>query len=235
MQVSVQNRKSVRLGQFLSPKILVIPFLRWITALSHLSVALFWLGGEEFSHPQIFQSSPHQKSSNGLHPNNLRAESPEPGGTGLLLGTRFSPLAGWIFPSSTLACFYICSLCFSLSSRAMVVWLHLKYRSDDCRIDFTDKILISEHDRMPVCLITKNSSHVSNLQIGHFPVPLPWAFFPLSFSKITVVAGIETWVLNSLISQNWQIVFKWKSSVWIAVVKQTSLSIEFPEVFNEWF
>lgn len=121
MQVTVQNRKSVRLGQFLSPKILVIPFLRWITALSHLSVALFWLGGEEFSHPQIFQSSPHQKSSNGLHPNNLRAESPEPGATGLLLGTRFSPLAGWIFPSSTLACFCICSLCFSLSSRAMVV------------------------------------------------------------------------------------------------------------------
>lgn len=172
------------------------------------------------SHPQTFQSSPHQKGSRGFHPNNLLGgESPEPGATGLLVGTRFPPLQPESSPPAPLPAFAstLCTFlwalveCLSVCTSNTVVMI--------AGLILLNKILISEHDIMPVCPKTKNSTQVSDLQIGHFPVPSSWAFFPLSFSKITVAASIQTWALNSPISQNWQIVFRWKSSVRHSCVK----------------
>lgn len=156
------------------------PFLQLWSILSHLSVALFWLGGEEFSVLILKASSPvlirrvpgvsipiifsEQNLLNlVLQVSWLAPDSPH-------LQPAFSPPAPLpAFPSALWSSVWVLVqwLCGCTSNTVVVI----------AGLILLNRILISEHDIMPVCLKTKNSTQVSNLQIRHFPVPLSWAFF----------------------------------------------------------
>lgn len=83
------------------------------------------------SHPQTFQSSPHQKSPKGFHPNNLLgAGSPEPGAAGLVWH-QLPPTCSPDFPLQ-----HPCLLLYLLFVLLFEFLGKFKYHGNDCRLDF---------------------------------------------------------------------------------------------------